>query len=367
MRKFLLAISCFVSLAVITSAAAKSSSPRTGSHASSGPLAPEFGPSVVFDQADLPVQLTDLRGKMVVVVFFQSWCPICNGWSPDMLQQVTQVFGDDPAVALVAIKVDGGTPAEAKEYLRSKKADLTKWTVASDTGGVYYQRVAGTNALWGYALIDGDGRLVGRGDAGGFYPGATKKYVLADAGLKKKAPNAAAIFPAEATTPLELKPIAQAAEMGHYALALRALKTWDHGKTKEPSEKMRDALLAALAARVEKATADFKSDDIEARYDGYRVLRSMSVLSDTPAGKSAKEALASLKTDKTLAKDMATQERAESAFWQMIIRSEHMEIEQRKTQLPDAMKQFAGAFTGTMYADRAMAEAQTIAKGTLAP
>ncbi len=34
---------------------------------------PEFGPSVAFDKNDPPVTVESLKGKVVLVVFFQEW------------------------------------------------------------------------------------------------------------------------------------------------------------------------------------------------------------------------------------------------------------------------------------------------------
>jgi hypothetical protein len=55
--------------------AAKGSASRSEqkSSAAAKAMAPEFGPSVVFDRTDGATQLSDLRGKMAVLVFFQSW------------------------------------------------------------------------------------------------------------------------------------------------------------------------------------------------------------------------------------------------------------------------------------------------------
>jgi thiol-disulfide isomerase/thioredoxin len=322
---------------------------------------------VVFDRADGSMQLSDLRGKMVVVVFFQSWCPICNSWSPEFLQQMAKAFGDDPSVALVAIKVDGGTPAEAKAYLKAHKADLSKWIVASDTGGTYYQRVNGTNSLWGYALIDDQGRLMERGRAGSFYDEATgKRFALADSAKKTKAVSSESTITIDSDTPAELLPIFKAAQAGKLVAAVRALKNYDHGKLKDPALKLKAVLVDALSARAEKASEDVKSEDAETRYQAYHTLLAFSTLSDLPAGQSAKKRLDSLRSDKAFMADMAKQAQAESAFWGMIAKSIRLEVEQRKTQLPPALKQFADAFAGTAYAERALNEAETISSGTLA-
>jgi peroxiredoxin len=322
---------------------------------------------VVFDRSDGSVQLSDLRGKMVVVVFFQSWCPICNGWSPEFLKQMAKAFGDDSSVALLAIKVDGGTPTEAKAYLKAHGADLSKWIVASDTGGTYYQRVNGTNSLWGYAVIDDHGRLMERGRAGSFYDEAKgKRYALADPAKKTNAISPESTITIDSDTPAELLPIAKAAQAGKLVAAIRALHVYDHGKLKDPALKLKAALVDALSGRAEKVSGDIKSDDAETRYRAYQDLLAFNTLSDLPAGQSAKKTLASLRTDKAFMADMARQAQAESAFWAMVARSIRLEIPQRQTQLPPALKQFADAFAGTAYAERALNEAETISSGQLA-
>ena len=330
-------------------------------------MAPEFGPSVVFDRGDAPIQLADLRGKTVVIMFFQSWCPICNGWSPDLIGQMQSAFGGDATVALVAIKVDGGTPGEAKGYLREHKADLSKWIVASDNGGLYYQRVSGTDRLWGYALVDGEGRLVERGHAGSFWPqpSGAKKFVLADPDLKHKAPHGADPLPVDESTPAGLRPAALAANSGHWALALRALKSWDHGKTKDAAEAMRAALLDAVGKQVEKAAADLKSDDPQTRFEAFRTLSACSQLAEPSVAQPAKAALGELKTDKSLAKELADEQRAQSTYWALLARSQRLDLHQRQAQLPGALQQFATTFDGTAYAQRARDEAHTIELGQL--
>ena len=365
-----LAVTCLLSLflwGTLAQAGTPSAASKKGSKSSTLTPTPEFGPSVVFDRSDGSMRLSDLRGKMVVVVFFQSWCPICNGWSPELLRQLAKAFGDDPSIALVAIKADGGTPADAKAYLKAHGADLSKWIVASDTGGTYYQRVNGTNALWGYALIDDQGRLLERGHAGSFYDEpAGKRFALADPTKKAKAISSASKIAVDSDTPAELLPIVKAAQAGKLVAAIRALKTYDHGKLKDPALKLKSILDDSLSSRAEKAANDVKSEDAETRYQAYQTLQALSTFNDLPAGQSAKKSLASLRTDKALMADMTKQAQAESTFWAMIAKSIRLEIEPRKMQLPLAMKQFADAFAGTAYAERALSEAEMISSGSLA-
>ena len=84
---------------------------------------PEFGASVTFPKGEEPVTIAGLRGKVAVVLFFQSWCPICNGWAPDLVKQLEQQYAGQPGYVLIGIKTDGGTPEEAKAFLAGKGAD----------------------------------------------------------------------------------------------------------------------------------------------------------------------------------------------------------------------------------------------------
>lgn len=328
--------------------------------ASDKPLAPEFGPSVVFDaKNDVPVQLSDLRGKMTVIVFFQSWCPKCNVWSPEMFQQITKAFGDDRSVALVAMKTDGGI-LEAKAYLKEKnRADLTKWIVCADPNAAYYQRVTGSDKLFGYAIIGPDGRLAATGQAGSYFGGeGAKQFVLADPKLKTKhAPDAAPILPADADYAADLAPVVRVAEMGNFRMAMQGAKIFaGRAKTKEAAAKLQTDLLATLSKRVETWTKQLQETDPAAKYEAYRGLRAVSTMTDVEPGKTAKAALAAVKADKELPKE----EKAEAAFWAMINKASRMALAQRQAQLPPALKQFAAAYKGTVYAERALAEAETI-------
>jgi hypothetical protein len=296
---------------------------------------------------------------MVVVLFFQSWCPICNGWSPDLLKQMTEAHGDDRSVALVALYTDGPVAA-GKQYLKEKGADLSKWIVAADVGGTYYQRVSGGDALYGYAIIDPDGRLVEKGKAGRFFSRAGgKTFVLADKGVRAKhGGSAQPILPPTADYGPELDVVVRVAETGNFRMGFKGAKLFaEKSKTKDAATKLRDDLTAALSERVTAWTAALTGSDPVAKYEAYRSLRTVSAIPDVEPAKAAKAALATVKADKELQKE----ERAESAYWAMVAKAMKLDGDQRRAQLAPALKQFAAAHKGTVYAERATAEAETIA------
>lgn len=140
---------------------------------------PEFGGSVTFPKGEEPVTIAGLRGKVGVVLFFQSWCPICNGWAPGLIKQLEQQYAGQPGYVLIGIKTDGGTPEEAKAFLSGKGADPERWVVASDLEADYYQQIIAEAPLWGYAVVAPDGSRVEAGQAGRYFVSdGPKRFVL---------------------------------------------------------------------------------------------------------------------------------------------------------------------------------------------
>jgi hypothetical protein len=319
----------------------------------------EFDSTIQFDPARGPFALQDLRGKMVVVVFFQSWCGICNGWSPDMFKQMTETFGDDPTVALLAVKTDGNVN-EAKAYL-SPRCDVTKWNVVADPGANFYVRMNGADTLFGYALLDADGRVAARGKAGMFYTGkgegGKKEFVLANQSLKKKVSKPGEpLIPADLSIP-ELAPAIRAAELGDFQRANAAFKkAAANPKTKEAATKIQTALDESLAKRVAALKTRLADTAATDRFDAYMQLRRLSTtLLNTPHHKEIQAALNSVRTDKAILADLA----AERAYLGMMTKLATA-TDQQKAQLPAALKQFADAHKNTLYAARATAESDLI-------
>jgi peroxiredoxin len=67
------------------------------------------------DVGDAMVRAADLQGKVIMVRFWATWWPICDGEMPSV-QRVHDAFKDTDVVVL-AISVDGGGIQTVKSYV----------------------------------------------------------------------------------------------------------------------------------------------------------------------------------------------------------------------------------------------------------
>ena len=86
-----------------------------------GDRAPEFSATVdgqtvqLTDLAGNPIRLADLRGQIVWINFFATWCPPCQQETP-VLRDVYEAHVDD-GLAMVAISVQETTPDDVRAYV----------------------------------------------------------------------------------------------------------------------------------------------------------------------------------------------------------------------------------------------------------
>lgn len=78
-----------------------------------GAAAPDFS---LQDMQGRQVQLSDLRGKVVIVNFWATWCPPCRAEMPSM-DTLYQTFKDDGLV-LLAINVEEGSRELVQNFLQ---------------------------------------------------------------------------------------------------------------------------------------------------------------------------------------------------------------------------------------------------------
>lgn len=74
------------------------------------------------DPAGKPIKLSDLRGSVVVLHFWGSWCPPCRREMPE-LQQLRRALGDSPEIKLVLLQVREEI-STARQWARGQKLTL---------------------------------------------------------------------------------------------------------------------------------------------------------------------------------------------------------------------------------------------------
>jgi len=194
--------------------------------------APEIGPSVKFLQPSRGAPtLRDLRGKMVVVVFFQTWCPSCNQWSSRVFKTTEELTNDIDTV-LITINTDGQSAQQIAAYLTPRLTEKDRWLIASDVTTSYHTQITGKDSLYQYAILGPDGTIRDEGFSGGFVhgkhrPGYKQAEVRKAFSEDDKKLIAVTTFPptgAEyAAEPKLALAIAQAQD-GQYAIAMATAK-----------------------------------------------------------------------------------------------------------------------------------------------
>lgn len=311
---------------------------------------PEFGKSVQFDNSGPDISISKLKGKAVLVIFFQSWCPIANGWSPSLIKQVQEAHGNSRELVLIAIKTDGGGVAGAKEYLTSRNADMDKWFVGSDEKAAYYQTVRGKDDLWGYALVDGKGEIVRQGQAGMFWTdGPDKdKCVLADKDLLKDCGKLETVLPNDKEYPADLGKVVRLAEMGALGKALALCAS---GGTRSKNATAKNALRQDLLAVAEKrlrGQMDILKDagqDGGSRYTAYQELTGLvKELGALPTAKEATSLLTKAASDPVIQREKG----AETAYLTTLYRMEKASARDRPRRIKE-LELVAKKYEGTKY------------------
>lgn len=115
-----------------------------------------------------PGPLSGHRGKVVVIHFFQMWCPACNEFSIPVMQRWSEEYADEERVLFVSIHTvfeghDQQTPDRLREFVERK--GLAHPVGIDASGGpeavfpVTMQRF-GTGGTPHLAIIDKQGLLV---------------------------------------------------------------------------------------------------------------------------------------------------------------------------------------------------------------
>lgn len=96
--------------------------------------APNGQPAALTDLDGNPVLLADLRGKVVWINFWASWCPPCQSETP-VLRDIADLYRDR-GLAVVGISVQESSPANVAAY--AAKYQLG-YTIAADSTGEIFR------------------------------------------------------------------------------------------------------------------------------------------------------------------------------------------------------------------------------------
>ncbi len=282
---------------------------------------PEFGSSVEFDSTGPQPTLAKLKGKAVLIVFFQSWCGICNKWAPDLFEQFQKAHGNNRALALIAIKTDGGGISAAKNHLKSRGANLGLWVVGCDTEAKYYRQASGDDSLWGYVLAGPDGTMIRKGSAGTYFTGGmSKRYVLAAPNLLEGCGELKTVLPADKQYDPSVSGLVLMAELGE---AERALMLCNAALNKPKERQAAAALKADLQPIIEKRMEECAgvlgdtSNPASARYVALSELTQMTKdLKNLPAATKVAPLLSKARQEPAMQKEA----RAETAYLSTLAR-----------------------------------------------
>jgi hypothetical protein len=334
---------------------------------------PEFGKSVEFDPAGPQPTVAKLKGKAIILLFFQSSDKTSNGWAGKLIAEMQEAYGTNNAVAMIALKTDGGGVSSAKGYFSSKSANLNQWIVGSDADAQYSTSVVG-DPLWYYVIAGADGTIVTRGKAGVTHhvvKGPNKEreqhYSLADTKLLKSCGKIATLLPAGKSYDPAVSAFVRLAEMGDTEKAL-AQCTLFLSKPKE--RQAAAALIADLQPVVEKRVNErvaILSDAAAlspARYDAFNELAQMAKdLKNHPAAAKISPLIAKARLDPALQKEA----RAEMAYKNTMARVQKASARDKPRlakELETLAKQNPGTKYGQLAADSAEELASSIDTGT---
>lgn len=123
---------------------------RTLAAPMTGLLAPDFTLTALDGKN---VQLSNLRGKPVIVNFWATWCPPCRAEMPEL----EKVWQDDKRGDVILLGVDQGESVNAVERFKREVADVS-FPLLFDTR-VEVSALYGVRALPTTFFIDAQGRI----------------------------------------------------------------------------------------------------------------------------------------------------------------------------------------------------------------
>ena len=310
--------------------------------------APPFGNSLTWDTGKESPSLERLRGKSVMILFFQDWCGICNGWSGDLFKQLGEAYGNDPTVALIAIKSDGGTIGDAHDYMKSR-TELRHWMVAVDENATYYRQATGQTKLYHYLWIAPDGSIAETGKAGSFYGDEkNKRFVMAAAETRPKIrKNSAALMRFDPPLSEDLQAAVRLAENGLFLSALGEVnKSSGTASLSGDVARFRERIASLLQASVDHHRTVLQ--------DGKASTATSPTLPCAASGGTSELRSPVLAARESVAAQsrsgwVAAEEKAETEYQSIMRRAARADDAQAKARIARALEKLADSYPDTVY------------------
>jgi peroxiredoxin/RNA polymerase-interacting CarD/CdnL/TRCF family regulator len=284
--------------------------------------------------------LDDLKGKTVVVLTYVTWCPICNGWAPEMLSQVQEATKDKPVIVL-AISTDT-PPAKAKEYMQNK--GFTGPNILHGYEPKLAKSFGFDNEFFNYAIVGPQGDLVASGNAGlAFAAGNGKSYVLPKEFEKIK--DFGKFRFVDTSMSAGLQEMLWPMELGYIAEVQRSLKKAEKTLKPDDREKLKTSIEQFLDDEL-KSAKELAEGDASQKIEALGKASFLSAnFKSNAQGKEAKKVLADLTKDKSLKKEISAKKMYDQSM-------QMPDPDRRVVMLEKAARQFPDTHYGEL-ADKA--------------
>jgi len=112
------------------------------------------------DTTGKPISLADLKGKVVLIDFWASWCEPCRAASPNLKTQY-QLY-KNKGLEIISVSIDN----KRNSWLSAIKEDSLPWLQVSDLNGPDNKaaRLYGVKDVPSFFLIDREGKIIANND-----------------------------------------------------------------------------------------------------------------------------------------------------------------------------------------------------------
>jgi thiol-disulfide isomerase/thioredoxin len=140
-----------VVLLIITGCTKKETAPGGAAEVKEKKPAPDL---TVTSLKNVPLKLSDLKGKVVLLNFWATWCPPCRDEIPSMMKLNSAMAGKP--FQMVAVSIDEGGVPDIEAYFKSSGFSLPTYIDASHEA----ERIYGVTGVPESFVIDRNGILV---------------------------------------------------------------------------------------------------------------------------------------------------------------------------------------------------------------